>query len=245
MERTLLDRAILAAYREAGITADPRTHRRRAPLLADLRRHLAAQESSEAVLLADQLTPYTTGTHCRLFAAPTTTPPGGHLTVYSLRDLPDELAPTAVLLALDRIWHTVIRRDDGDVRRLVVVDEAWTLMRESEGARFMYRMAKSARKHRAGLAVVTQDTADLLATDLGRAVVANAATQILLRQAPHAVDTLADVFHLSAGEADFLLTATRGEALLCAGPGRRTAFTAVASQDEHDLAVTGIQIPEG
>jgi type IV secretory pathway VirB4 component len=105
-------------------------------------------------------------------------------------------------------------------------------------------MAKAARKHRAGLAVVTQDTADLLATDLGRAVVANAATQILMRQAPQAIDAVADAFHLSAGEAAYLQSAGRGEALLSAGPGRRAAFVSTASDLEHTLAVTGLETPE-
>ena len=94
-------------------------------------------------------------------------------------------------------------------------------MRDAEGAKFLYRLAKSARKHWAGLAVVTQDADDVLATDLGRAVVANAATQILLRQAPQAIDQVAAEFRLSAGERALLLSARRGEGLLAAGPSAR------------------------
>ncbi len=96
-------------------------------------------------------------------------------------------------------------------------------------------MAKSARKRRAGLAVVTQDIVDLLGSDLGRIVVANAATQILLRQAPQAIDEVAAAFDLSAGEAQLLSSAGRGQALLLAG-GQRVAFQTVASQAEHQLA---------
>ncbi|MFD0530398.1 hypothetical protein ACFQ1I_32930 [Kitasatospora arboriphila] len=141
------------------------------------------------------------------------------------------------MLCLDAVWRTVT--DPADRRpRLVVIDEAWLLMRDEHSARFLHRMAKSSRKHWAGLAVVTQDTADLLATDLGRAVVANAATQILLRQAPQAIDAVTEAFRLSAGEAAYLLTAPRGEALLCAGPGQRAAFTAAASPAEHRLITT-------
>ena len=242
-QKALLDKAILAAYRQAGITADPRSHTRPAPLLADLQHALTALEVPEALLLADRLAPYTTGSHKQLFDAPTTTVPGGHLTVYSLRDLPEELAAAGTLLALDRIWRTVTNRQH-PCRRLVVIDEAWLLMRACAGALFLHRMAKAARKHRAGLVVVTQDTADLLATDLGRAVVANAATQILMRQAPQAIDAVSDAFHLSAGEAAYLQSAGRGEALLSAGPGRRAAFVSTASDLEHALAVTGLETPE-
>ena len=92
-------------------------------------------------------------------------------------------------------------------RRLVTVDEAWLLMSEPSGAEFLFRMAKSARKHWCGLTVVTQDAGDLLGSPLGQAVVANAATQILLRQAPQSIDTLAEAFGLSAGERAYLLGA--------------------------------------
>jgi type IV secretory pathway VirB4 component len=239
-EKTVLDTAVLAAYQRAGITADPHTHHLPVPLLADLQRELTAVADPVAARLADRLAPFTTGSHRQLFDGPTSTVPGGHLTVYSTRDLPEELTPAAMLLALDRIWRTVTDLSDHR-RRLVVVDEAWLLMCEHEGARFLHRMAKSARKHRAGLAVVTQDAADLLSTDLGRAVVANSATQILMRQAPQAIDAVADAFGLSQGETEYLLTAGRGEALLCAGPGRRAAFRAVASVGEDALCRTGIE----
>jgi DNA helicase HerA-like ATPase len=118
------------------------------------------------------------------------------------------------------------------VRRLVVVDEAWSLMREREGARFLARMAKSARKRDAGLVVVTQDAADLL----GQVVVANSATQILMRQAPQAIEAVAAAFGLSNGEAQLLLSAQQGQALLIGTV--RIPYTAVASWREHQLAVT-------
>ena len=119
-----------------------------------------------------------------------------------------------------------------------MVDEAWLLMRQPAGAAFLARLAKAARKHWAGLTVATQDTADLLGTDLGRAVVTNAATQILLRQAPQAIDEITTVFHLSAGERQFLLTADRGHGLLVAGATHRVAFHAIASPAEDDLVTS-------
>jgi len=126
-------------------------------------------------------------------------------------------------------------------RRLVVVDEAWTLMREGEGARFLFRLAKAARKRNAGLTVVTQDVADLLGSEVGQAVAANAATQILMRQAPQAIDVVGHAFGLTEGEAHMLLAAGRGHALLVAGSGTRVAFRTVASPREHALATTGLE----
>lgn len=231
-----LDRAIVAAYHAAGITVDSRSHRRPAPLLKDLTDALEADDDPSAVTLAKRLVPFVTGTHRALFDGPTTTRPDSHLTVFSLRDVPDELKAAATLLVLDAIWQRVANLTDRR-RRLVLVDEAWLLMRDPAGAGFLYRLAKSARKHWAGLTVVTQDAADLLATDLGQSVVANAATQILLRQAPQAIDRLADAFRLSGGERAFLLGARRGEGILSAGTDR-TAFQTVASPAEHRLATS-------
>ncbi len=234
-----LDRGIVAAYNAVGITADPRSHARPAPLLADLARALDADGDPGARTLSTRLSPFVTGTHRGLFDGPTTTRPEGHLVVFSLRDLPGELKAAATLLTLDAIWRRVAdpaqRR-----RRLVTVDEAWLLMAEPTGAEFLFRMAKSARKHRAGLTVVTQDAADLLGSPLGQAVVANAATQILLRQAPQSIDALAEAFALSAGERAYLLGAARGQGLLAAGT-ERVAFSVLASEEEDRLARTGIE----
>ena len=235
----VLDRAVLAAYEKVGITADVRSHARPAPTLADVTAALDADGDPAGPRLAARLAPYVTGSFRGLFDGPTTTQPHSHLVVFSLRDLPGELKPAATVIVLDAIWRQV-SDPDGRRRRLVTVDEAWLLMADQAGAEFLFRMAKSARKHHAGLAVVTQDPADLLASPLGQAVVANAATQILLRQASQSIDTIADAFGLSHGERAFLLAAQRGEGLLAAGTDR-VAFKTVASPDEHRLCVTGLE----
>jgi type IV secretory pathway VirB4 component len=236
-ERAALDRAIMTAYQQAGITSDPRTWARPAPLLPALATALRAAKTPPATALADRLVPFTEGSHAGLFAAPTTTRPDGHLVVFSLRDVPDELRPAATLLALDTTWRHI---SDPAIRRprLITVDEAWLLMRDPQGAKFLYRLAKSARKAWAGLAAVTQDAGDVLSTDLGRAVIANSATQILLRQAPQAIGQVAAEFRLSAGERALLLSARRGEGLLAAGPSSRVSFAALASPAEHFLCTS-------
>ncbi|MET7426629.1 DUF87 domain-containing protein [Dactylosporangium sp. NPDC005555] len=245
-ERAALDRAVLAVYRAAGITADPVTWDRTPPVLRDLTGVLAADSDPAGPALAVRLQPWVDGSFKDLFDGPSTVQPVGQLVVWSVRQLPDEQRAVGMLLALDAIWRTVdaptatagaaagAGHSGVDVRRLVVVDEAWTLLREGEGARFLYRLSKAARKRRAGVAVVTQDAADLLGSDLGAAVVANAGTQVLLRQAPQAIEQVADQFALTAGEARMLLSAGRGEALLLAG-SHRVAFQAVASDLEHEL----------
>ena len=283
-ERAALDKALTATYTTAGITHDPSTWDRPAPVLADLTATLARHGETDpaAATLAARLSPWVDGSFKDLFAGPTTTRPTGHLVVWSTRHLPDEIRAAGMLLALDAIWRDIDHtgtppghdRPTGPTRRprlanplgparqprpnqpgthpqisappvwahphgppprrLVVVDEAWTLMREVDGARFLARMAKSARKRHAGLTVITQDAADLLGSDLGQVVLANAATQILMRQAPQAIDAVTDAFDLTTGEARLLLAAPQGEALLIAGTAR-VAYRAVASPTEHHL----------
>jgi type IV secretory pathway VirB4 component len=255
-ERAALDRAIVACYHAAGITTDPATWTRPAPLLSDLAAALGGDQDPAACTLAARLAPWVQGSFADLFAGPTTTNPAGHLVVWSLRHLSDELRTVGTLLALDAIWRGIDRpppphsptapghnggrgaicppQAPQAVRRLVVVDEAWLLMRDGEGARFLFRMAKAARKRNAGLTVVTQDAADVLGSELGVAVVANAATQVLMRQSTQSIDAVAEAFGLTAGEARLLLSAERGQALLVAG-STRVGFRVVASAEEDRL----------
>ncbi|MBK3564449.1 ATP-binding protein [Streptomyces sp. MBT62] len=235
-ERAVLDHAIAATYQKVGITSDARTWTRPAPLLADLADTLRSAKDKTATDLAARLRPFTRGAFSGLFAGPTTTRPEGHLVVFSLRDLSDELKPVGTLLTLDTVWRQV---SDPAHRhpQLLLVDEAWWLMKEPAGAEFLFRMAKAFRKRWAGLTVATQDSADVLGSDLGKAVVANSATQILLRQAPQAIDEITRAFDLSEGERQFLLTADRGQGLLSAGT-QRVAFQSVASPTEHYLVTT-------
>jgi type IV secretory pathway VirB4 component len=234
-QRAVLDHAILTTYGRAGITQDPRTWSRPAPLLAGLATVLA-EGTDVGTDLAERLHPYSTGAFAGLFSGPTTTRPEGHLVVYSLRDLAEELKPLGTLLVLDTIWRTV-SNPAHQRPRLVTVDEAWLLMQDPAGASFLHRMAKAARKHWAGLTIATQDVGDVLSSELGKSIVSNAATQILLRQAPQAIDDIATTFRLSEGERQFLLSADKGQGLLSSGT-QRVAFQSLASPTEDQLITT-------
>ncbi|GLY20046.1 hypothetical protein Kisp01_70600 [Kineosporia sp. NBRC 101677] len=167
------------------------------------------------------------------------------LVVWTTRLLADELRPVGMLLAIDAIWRTVDRPSgersashDGlpgaHRRQLVVVDEASTLLSEPAGARFLARLAKTARKRRAGLMLITPDVVDLIGSELGQVVLANSATLLLLRQAPQAIDDLTRACALSPGEAQFLTAARRGQGLFLAGA--RVPVDIIASPAEHAIA---------
>ncbi|MFD3705804.1 PrgI family mobile element protein [Nocardia sp. NPDC058658] len=233
-QRALLDTALTAAYSSVGITDDPATWGNPAPTMSILREQLLALDSPVGADIAAALAPYTgTGAFAGLIDGPTTTVPDGGLVVLSLRELPEELKTIGTLLALDvtarRVANPATRRP-----RQVTVDEAWLLMRQPIGAEFLLKAAKSFRKSWAGLTVATQDCADVLSTDIGKAIVANSATQILLRQASQAIDEVAGAFKLSDGERTMLLTAGRGVGLLSTGT-HRAAFATLASAVENAL----------
>ncbi|WP_328290847.1 VirB4 family type IV secretion system protein [Nocardia aurantiaca] len=246
-QRAALDTALTATYAAAGVTDDPATWTRTAPTLSGLHAQLARLRTPVAEDVAAGMYPFLSGgAYAGLLDGPTTTDPDGGLVVFSLRDLPEELKKIGTLLVLDATWRKVsnpaTRRP-----RLVTVDEAWLLMRQPAGAEFLFRAAKSFRKHWAGLTVATQDSADVLSTELGRAIVSNAAIQILLRQAPQAIDDVSAAFHLSEGEQHFLLSAARGSGLIAASGTDRAVFGSLASRaedtvitsDPGELAATG------
>jgi type IV secretory pathway VirB4 component len=223
-ERAALDHATDTTYTH---------HTAATPLLRDLATELA-RTNPDGKQLAERLGPYTTGSLSQLFSAPTTVQPSGQLVCFSLRGLSDRLKPIALLLCLDAIWRSL---ESEPRKRCVLVDEAWLLMREPAGAAFLNRLAKSARKRWCGLTTITQDAADLLGTDLGQAIVANAASQILLRQAPQAIDQIREAFRLTDGEARYLLTCPQGHGLFIIGD-QRFPLHVLASPTEHQWATS-------
>nr|WP_269330524.1 DUF87 domain-containing protein [Kineosporia babensis] len=251
-QRAALDQAVIGTYARAGITQDPRTWTRRAPTIEDLLDQLAHPESTNergvAAGLLERLSPWVTGSYSGLFGRPNAhhdphddsdddqAPASDQLTVWTTRLLAEELRPVGMLLAIDAIWRSIDRRttQNRPDRQLVVVDEASLLLSEPAGARFLARLAKTARKRRAGLTLITPDVVDVLGSDLGETILANAATVLLLRQAPQAIQTLTRACALSPGEAQFLVTAGRGQALLLAGA--RVPLDIVASPAEHAIA---------
>jgi hypothetical protein len=247
-QRSALDAAITATYAAAGITDDPRTWTRPAPLLGHLTATLADPNSPAGEIrrtLVGKLHPYVSGAYAGLLAGPTTIRPTGHLVTFDLRALPEQTRPLGTLLALDAIWrhvsHPTLDPTGRPRARIVVVDEAWTLLQTAAGGQFLARMARSSRRHLAGLTIATQDAADVLSSDLGRAVIHNAATQVLLRQSTQVIDDVVRTFDLTHGERDFLLRAGQGQGII-ATAGRRMAVQTVASLGtEHSLITTDLR----
>ena len=233
-EEAVLDKALVGTYKLKGITADPSTQSKEPPLMEDLYKMLLTMEDEEAHALAERMERYIKGSLAGIFDQRTNVNINNSFTVFSVRDLEDQLRPIAIFLILDYIW-TRIKKDLK--KRVLIVDEAWYLMKYPDSALFMYGIAKRARKYFLGLTTVTQDVQDFLNTDYGKAIVTNSSIQILLKQHPAAIDGISDVFYLSQGERRLLLSAGIGEGIFFAGTNH-VAIKVVASEEEHQLITT-------
>jgi intein/homing endonuclease len=236
-QEALLDRAIVATYRAKGITQDPATQKKEPPLMEDLYKILIGMETAEAMDLAARIEKFVRGSFVGIFDKQTNIDIKNPFTVFSVKDLQDTLRPIAMFIILDFIW-TRIKKDLK--KRLLVVDEAWHMMRYPDSAQFLWSVVKRARKYYLGLTTITQDVEDFLAQDIGKAIVTNSALQLLLKQSPAAIDKISEVFYLSQGERQLLLAANVGEGIFFAGP-HHAPIRVVASEEEHALITTKTQ----
>ena len=195
-EEALLDRAIILTYKQKGITPDPGTQKKEPPLLEDLYKVLIGMEESAALNLAARLEKFVKGSFRGIFDQHTNIDIQNTFTVFSTKELEDALRPIAMFMILDFVW-TRIKKDLK--RRLLIIDEAWYLMKYPDSASFIYSMAKRARKYYLGLTTITQDVEDFLGSDYGKAIVTNSSVQILMKQSQAAIDNLGKDFYLSEG----------------------------------------------
>jgi len=236
VEESDLDAALIETYAKAGITNDPLTHTSPPPTISDLYDTLLHMGGS-GPQLAQRLRKYTTGTFAGIFSQPSNIDINNPLVVFNIRDLEDELRPVAMYIVLNYIWN---KTKSDQKRRILIVDEAWQLMKYEDSANFLFSLAKRARKYNLGITTVTQDVEDFMGSRMGRAVVANASMQFLLKQSPTAVDVLSDVFKLTAEEKKRLSQFPVGQGLFFAGQNH-VHIQVVASPTETSLISTNPQ----
>lgn len=233
-QEALLDRALVMTYRAKGITTDPETQTKEPPLMEDLYKTLIGMEVPEALDLAARVEKYVRGSFVGIFDKQTNINITNPFTVFSVKDMQDAIRPIAMFIILDYIW-TRVKKDLK--KRILVVDEAWHMMRYPDTAQFLWSVVKRARKYYLGLTTITQDVEDFLSQDIGKAIVTNSAMQVLLKQSPAAIDKIGEVFYLSQGEKQLLLAANVGEGIFFAGP-HHAPIRVVASTEEYKLITT-------
>lgn len=235
-EEADLDQGLIDTYARVGITSDPLTHTSVPPTMGDLYDTLLHMGGT-GPQLAQRLRKYTTGTFAGIFSQQSNIDINNNMVVFNIRDLEDELRPVAMYIVLSHIWNIVRTQQK---KRMLIVDEAWQLMKYDDSANFMFSLAKRARKYYLGLTTITQDVEDFMGSKMGRAIVSNSSMQLLLKQSSSAVDMLGDVFKLTEEERKRLANFPVGQGLFFAGQNH-VHIQIVASDTETGLITTNPQ----
>jgi type IV secretory pathway VirB4 component len=232
-EEGLLDRALTETYASRDITPNnPNFLKLEPPTLSDLETVLRNMEGGKG--MAERLYKYTQGTYSGFVNEKSNIDINNRLVVFSMRDLEDELRPVAMYVILNFIWNTVKSQLE---RRILVIDEAWVIMKYPEGAAFLFSLAKRGRKYYLGITTITQEVDDFLNSPYGKPIVTNSSLQLLLKQSPTSIETIAKAFNLTEAEKNLLLEAGIGQGLFFAGL-KHIAIQVVASYFEDKIVTT-------
>ena len=228
-EDALIDRAITETYALKDITPDSDFSNVEPPLLSDFELVLSGLDGGES--LAQKLTKYTKGTWSGFINRPTNIDINRKFVVFSLRDMEDELKPVAMYIVTHYIWNAIRRELK---KRLLVIDEAWWMMKTEDTASFLLNLAKRGRKYYLGLATITQDVDDFLKSPYGTPIITNSSIQVLMKQSPTAIDRLQEVFNLTDEEKYLLLESDVGEGIFFAGL-KHVAIKVISSYTEDQI----------
>ncbi|OIP81948.1 conjugal transfer protein TraC [Candidatus Peregrinibacteria bacterium CG22_combo_CG10-13_8_21_14_all_44_10] len=229
----ILDRALIDVYATKGITMDtPNPSQFNPPTMEDFHAVLSSMDGAED--MAQRIQKFTTGTYSGVFNKPTNVNLDKGLVVFSVRDLEDQLRPIAMYIILSYIWNRV--RSELK-KRILVIDEAWSMMQHDDSAKFLFGLVKRARKYYLGVSTITQDVEDFMRSDFGKPIITNSSMQILLKQSPTAMEMLQKVFNLTEGEKYMLLNSGVGQGLFFAGL-KHVALQIIASYTEDKIITT-------
>lgn len=228
-EDSILDQAITQSYAIKDITPDQDFSQKEPPVLGDLQSILNGMVGAER--MAQRLRKFTEGTFSGFLNHPTNVPLDNHFIVFGIRDLEDELRPIAMYSLLNSIWARVRRQRK---KRILVVDEAWYVMKFPVGADFLFNIAKRGRKYYVGLTTISQDIPDFMSTAQGKAIVTNSSMQLLMKQSPAAIDVIQETFNLTESEKFYLLEARVGFGLFFLG-SNHVGIRVLASYAEDQI----------
>ena len=231
-ENSILDRALMETYASKDITPQSDLKNVTPPLLEDLRTIVENMKGGERI--AERLQRYTTGSFGGFLNQITNLDVNKNLVVFSIRDMEDELRPVAMFLILQFIWN-LIRSELK--KRIMVVDEAWWMMKHESGASFLHGIAKRCRKYWLGLTTITQDIPDFMGSPYGKPIITNSSIQILFKQSPATIDIVQQTFNLTDEEKYLLLQADVGEGIFFAGL-KHAAIKVVASYTEDQIVTS-------
>ncbi len=228
-EDSIIDNAITETYAIKDITPDSDFTNKPAPLLSDLEMVLAGMEGGDS--LAQRMLKYTQGTWAGFLNKPTNVDINKKFVVFSVRDMEDELKPVAMYIIMHHIWNVVRRTLK---KRILVVDEAWWMMKSEDTASFLFSLVKRGRKYYLGITTITQDVGDFLKSAYGTPIITNSSIQLLLKQSPASIDLVQSTFNLTDEEKFLLLESGVGEGIFFAGL-KHVAIKIIASYTEDQI----------
>jgi type IV secretory pathway VirB4 component len=231
-EDAIIDRAITETYALKDITPESDFRNVEPPLLSDFELVLAGMQGADS--LVERLTKYTKGTWAGFINRPSNVDINKKFVVFSLRDMEDELKPVAMYIVTHYIWNAIRKQLK---KRLLVIDEAWWMMKSEDTASFLLGLAKRGRKYYLGLATITQDVDDFLKSPYGLPIITNSSIQILLKQSPSSIDNIQRTFNLTDEEKYLLLESDVGEGIFFVGL-KHVALKIVASYTEDQIITT-------
>jgi len=230
-EDAIIDQALTETYALKDITpkSDPSTWKENTPLMSDFETVLSGMERSES--LVERLKKFTKGSYSQFFNSPSNVDMNKDFVVFGIRDMEDELRPMAMFVILRYIWNQV---RSSMKKRILLVDEAWWIMQEEDGASFLFGVCKRARKYWLGVSTITQDVSDFMQSEYGKPIITNSSLQFLLKQSAATIDLVQKTFNLTEQEKNTLLQCEVGEGIFIAGQ-KRVALKAVASYTEDQI----------
>ena len=233
-EDAIIDQALSETYAAKDITpnSDPSMWAENVPIMSDLESVLETMEGADS--LVERLRKFTKGTFASFFNQKSNISMDSHLVVFGIRDMEDELRPMAMFIIMRYIWNTARATLK---KRLLVIDEAWWMMKTEDGASFLFGICKRARKYWLGVTTITQDVSDFMQSDYGKPIITNSSIQLLLKQSPATIDLVQQTFNLTEQEKFLLLEAPVGEGIFFAGQ-KHVSIRIVASYTEDQIITT-------
>lgn len=239
-QRAFIDRAVTEAYKERGIDERPHTWNRKPPVLGDVLDCLKRMEKKAVKIeeptirsLINRLDMYVNGVFSFLNKQ-TNIDFDNRFVCFDIGNLPKQVKPTMMFLVLDYVYMKMKKDLE---RKVLVIDEAWSLLSRAEDASYIFEIVKTCRKFNLALFLINQEVEGMAQSEAGKSVLANSSYTILMRQKPAVIQDIQDVFHLSNAERTFLLTAGVGEGILLMDD-EHSEIKIVASEEEHKQITT-------
>jgi len=240
MQKAFLDKALSMTYRKKGITKNPDTWNNEPPILEDLMRVLKQMETTSSKLeqstitsITSRLEMYVTGVFS-FFNRKTNIDFNNNFVCFDIGNMPSQVKPSIMFMVLDYIYMKMKKDLD---RKILLIDEAWSLLSRTEDAGYIFEIVKTCRKYNLGLLLINQEVEGLLSSQAGKSVLANSSYTLLMRQKPAVIDGICKTFNLSDSERNHLLTANVGEGLLIMEDDH-SEIKVIASPEEHKIITT-------